>query len=437
MPFLPVLLTKTSAFALGLIGRGGSLPGELALRVDPQIFDQLTFDGPVILVTGTNGKTSTANMIADAFQHAGKKVVTNRKGDNLREGIAAALLKNASTSGHVKADAVVLEVDELNIRHILPHLPVAALVVNNFFRDQLDRAREMEQLIESIESVLPGFAGKLILNGNDPNVIRLKDKAPNAQAIYFGLAENAASVKTTGEASEGKFCPRCGSRLEYDYYQYSHIGKFHCTHCDYQTPALDIELTDIDLENGSFSEAGHAYKNPYEGMYSLYNAAALLAAAKTFGLPESAVEETFAHAPQPAGRNEHFQCGDKSVRLNLVKNPTGANEVMKVIEKDPTEKSVVIVLNDNEQDGTDVSWIYDTHFERLMNEKTASFWCTGTRGYDMALRLKYEGWSGPLQVVRDTEAALAEALKEGSNVYVIATYTALLPARNEIKKVCA
>ena len=216
------------------------MPGSIGCKVDANILSKLKFNGPVILVTGTNGKTSTANMITDLFEKAGYNVISNRKGDNLKAGIVTTLLTHAKLNGEIKANAVVLECDELNVRHILPFIPVTDFVVNNFFRDQLDRAREMEQLIDSIEKVLPAYRGRLILNANDPNVVRLNLVAKNASFSYFGMDENKYSVKTTKEASEGKFCPKCGARLEYSYYQYSHIGKFHCSKCDFQTPEMDI-----------------------------------------------------------------------------------------------------------------------------------------------------------------------------------------------------
>lgn len=433
MSLLSILAVKTSAGLLSLAGRGGSLPGSIGMKLDPDSLKKLKIEGPVILVTGTNGKTSTANMISDALEHAGYPVISNRKGDNLREGITTALLSKASPSGVIKG-ACVLEVDELNIKYILPNLPVTALVVNNFFRDQLDRAREMDQLIQSIESVLPSYEGTLILNGNDPNTVRLSLSAPHAKKLYFGLQENAGSVKETGEASEGKFCPVCKSRLDYDYYQYSHIGKFHCPNCGFATPKLDVELKDIDLAANSFTWKSKTFTGPYKGMYSMYNYAALAAAASLLHLPAEAIRKTFLHAPQPAGRNERFMNGGQEIILNLVKNPTGANEVMKVIDQDPREKDIVIVLNDNEQDGRDVSWIYDTNFEKVMDASTKQITCSGSRGNDMALRLYYGGYEGSLQVCDSLEQAVQHALDSRRTVYVIATYTALLPARNVITK---
>ena len=431
---LSILATKLSSSLLHLVGRGGSLPGSIGLKMDKNILNKLQFTGPVILVTGTNGKTSTANMICDVMEQGGYKVISNRKGDNLKAGITTTLLTNSSLTGKVNATACVLEVDELNIRHILPNIPVTALVVNNFFRDQLDRAREMEQLIESIENVLPSYTGELILNGNDPNVVRLSLKAPKAHVTYFGIDENKYSMDTTNEASEGKFCPKCGAKLIYDYYQYSHIGSFHCTKCDFESPNLDIKLQDIDLTHQTFVYDYRKFKQPYMGMYSMYNCAAVLAIAKFYKISLDHVEKVFANAPQPAGRNELFEKNGKTCILNLVKNPTGANEVMKVIEQDHDDKTICIVLNDREQDGTDVSWIYDTFFEKIMDSSTKEIICTGLRAYDMALRIYYGGYQGQIKVIENSQEAVHYTLSLNYKVYAIATYTALLPTRQIIVK---
>lgn len=434
MSKLSVLAAKTSKTLLSMIGRGGSMPGSIALKIDPDSLKKLKFNGPVILVTGTNGKTSTANMISSLFEKAGKTVISNRKGDNLKAGITATLLTNCKSNGTINGDVCVLEVDELNIRHILPYLPVSALVVNNFFRDQLDRAREMEQLIESIENVLPDYQGTLILNGDDPNTVRLALKAPKAKAVYFGIPKNQYSFQEAKEASEGKFCPVCAHRLHYDYYQYSHIGHFSCPNCDFKTPEYDVALTEIDLNDQTFVLDQVKYQGPYEGMYSMYNYAAVAAVMKHFGVSVDAYKKMLDDAPKPAGRNERFNKGNKQVILNLIKNPTGANEVMKVIERDNKEKSIVIVLNDHEQDGTDVSWIYDTQFEKFMNEKTKQVICTGTRAGDMALRMFYGNFEQGLSIEENLDQAIAKALQGSDNVYVVATYTALLTSRKAIMK---
>ena len=240
-------------------------------------------------------------------------------------------------------------------------------------------------------------------------------------------------MEHSAEAAEGKFCPKCGSRLEYDFYQYSHIGQFHCSSCDFATPKLDVCLDEIDLDAHTFRYDGHVYPMASDGLYSLYNCAAVLAAARSAGVDPKLAEKVFARAERPAGRNERFEKAGRDCILNLVKNPTGANEVMKVIEKDPAKKTIVIVLNDNAQDGRDISWIYDTVFEKLMDDSTEEIICTGTRAWDMALRIYYGGFTGKIRPEESMEAAVHEAL-QAPHVYAVATYTALLPTRNTIVK---
>lgn len=433
MKTLSIAATRLIRLLLSLVNRGGSLPGQIGLKIDSKILSKLSFDGVIIMVTGTNGKTSTSNLIADLLEKSGRTVLSNRRGDNMRAGVATAILTNTTLSGKVKADAMVLEVDELNVRHLLPQLPVDAFVITNFFRDQLDRAREMEQLIETIEKVLPAYEGTLVLNGNDPNVVRLSDKAPHADLFYFEVDHCSSSAVKASEASEGKFCPRCGSRLEYDYYQYSHIGVFHCTSCSFKTPKADVLLTDIDLKKQTFNWEGFSLRAPQEGLYAIYNCAAVCSVAKLLSIDSKLVKAVFDHAPQPWGRNEHFSFNGQECILNLVKNPTGANEVMKVIEADDRKKSVLIVLNDHDQDGTDVSWIYDTHFEKILAKETSTIICSGTRAYDMALRLRYEGTEKKIIIHEDLQEAVDALFAQHDNIlYAIATYTALLPTRNVI-----
>ncbi len=435
MRFLSIVTTRILKRLLLLLHRGGSLPGQIGLKFDQNVLSKLQFTGVIVLVTGTNGKTSTSNMIADLFEAAGKKVITNRRGDNMRAGIATTILTNTSIFGKVKADAMVLEVDELNVRHILPQLKVDAFVVTNFFRDQLDRAREMEQLIETIEKVLPAYEGTLVLNANDPNVVRLADKAPKASCCYFAVDRCSSSSNATMEASEGKFCPRCGKRLQYTYYQYSHIGSFHCSNCSFATPKATVCLTDINLEKRQFRWKEEMFQAPQEGLYAIYNCSAVCAIAQLFSIDCNYVKQVFNNAVQPWGRNEHFHFNGRTCILNLVKNPTGANEVMKVIENHTDPKAILIVLNDHDQDGTDVSWIYDTHFEKILASNTKAILCSGTRAYDMALRIRYEGYQGNIHVYEDLQKAIDELLAvENCTLFAIATYTALLPTRNAISR---
>lgn len=434
MNIIALCLGKCASFLLRLIHRGGSLPGAITLKLCPNIYSYFQYDGDVIVVTGTNGKTSTSNMISDMFVANGQHVISNRKGDNLKEGITTCILNHTSLSGRVHGDVMVLEVDELNVPYVMRHLSVRAFVVTNFFRDQLDRSKEMELLIQKIEASLQDYQGTLILNGNDPNVVRLYDHAPQASCITFGVDQCTASTRSTTEASEGKFCPRCNHALTYTYYQYSHIGVFQCSHCDYKTPLIDCLASDIDISKGMFTFKDTRFTAPINSLYTIYNCIAVLAVAKQFSISYPLVSTVFTNVVQPHGRNEVLQYQGLPYTLNLIKNPTGANEVLKVIEQDSEDKVLMIVLNDNPQDGTDVSWIYDAQFERVLNLSTKLIVCSGTRAYDIALRLKYAYYTGEIAVMEDYYDGLQRFYSELKKGYVIATYTALQPVRNAMRR---
>lgn len=434
MKFFALLVAKLSGSLLQMIHRGGSFPGSLALKICPHIFDKLKYDSKIILVTGTNGKTSTSNLISDTFVADGKRVINNRKGDNLKEGIASALLAHANLRGKIKADVMVLEVDELNIPYIMKHLRVHTLIVTNFFRDQLDRSKEMEQLIQKIEGAITQFTGTLVLNGNDPNVVRLQDAAKDATKKFFGTDECSTSTTTSQEASEGKFCPRCNNTLTYTYYQYSHIGVFHCSHCDFKTPHIEYKAENIDIQTGSFTYDRSIFTAPINSLYTIYNCMAVLAIARSNKIADTIVNLVFTNAVQPEGRNETFKYQNQNYTLNLIKNPTGANEVLKTIALDQEHKILMIVLNDNPQDGTDVSWIYDAQFERVLALSTDAIICSGTRAYDMALRIKYSDFKGDIIICDTMKDGLDKMYACKCRGYVIATYTALHTVRNLMRR---
>lgn len=434
MKSIAILLNKILSFLLNLIHRGGSMPGQIALKVDHNVLSKLDIQCPIIVVTGTNGKTSTSNLISSSFETAGKKVITNRKGDNMLEGITTCILKESSVSGAIHADYIVLEVDELNIPYVMQQLPVSHFVVTNFFRDQLDRAKEMEQLIQKIEGAIQDFKGTLILNANDPNVARLHYKAPNTKSVYFAMNRYEDSKETNTEASEGKFCPLCGGKLNYKFYQYSHIGEYECEHHDFKTPKDTLAGNVVNIEKRTFECKGKEFHAPQDGIYTMYNCMAVLCVMDLFNINFDDVEKTFATTQVPDGRNEIMEVNGQKCVLNLVKNPTGANEVMKVIEKDTDDKTILIVLNDRSQDGKDVSWIFDTHFEKIIGDSTSHIICSGSRCYDMALRLKYGGYSKRIEVEEDLQKAVSSLTHSDTTMYAIATYTALQPVRKLLRR---
>lgn len=430
---LRLAIVRLAAAVLKRAGRGGSFPGTLALKMDPDFISRFHLPETVILVTGTNGKTTTQNLIAESLRQAGRRVINNRRGDNLNVGIATLLAANSDLSYHVRADAAVIEVDELTVYRQFANLRPTALVVTNFFRDQLDRAGEMETIIRRIMEVTEDFEGHLILNGNDPNVMRIGENAKHARVHYFAVGHNEMSRSETDEASEGKFCPRCGRPLRYSYYQYSHIGSFLCENDGFGKAEYEVEVTSVDYQNGTFTAGGRIYTSFINTIYAVYNCAAVLTVMKVLGLDPACAEKVFSTFVLKEGRNEEFHLSRPCI-LNLAKNPTGTNEVLKYINSQPQDKNICIILNDNDQDGRDVSWIWDAHFERLNTPSVRMIVCSGLRAYDMALRLKYEGLEDRITVIEDPAEAVKWLDRQETDSFIISTYTALHSTRAILKK---
>ena len=414
-------------------GRGGSFPGVIALKLDKHFLEKFKMPKTVVLVTGTNGKTTTQNLIAGALREAGLKTINNHRGDNLNVGIASLLAANSDGSFRVKADAAVIEVDELTVYRQFKNLHPTALVVNNFFRDQLDRAGEMETIIRKIQEVTEDFEGDLILNGDDPNVIRIADTAKKARVHFFSVAKQEESKSVTDEASEGKFCPRCGKRLIYDWYQYSHIGRFHCSECGFGRIEPEVLVEKIDYRKQTFTAGGREYHSFLNTIYAVYNCAAVITTMKALHLNPVNADETFRTLVLKEGRNELFELS-KPCYINLIKNPTGSNETMKFITSQPGDKNLCIILNDNDQDGHDVSWIWDAHFERLNVPEIKKIVCCGLRAYDIALRLKYEGLEDRIIVIESPQEAVRWLNEQNLDSHIMATYTALHSTRAILRK---
>ena len=427
---LAILVARITKMILVLFNkRGGSLPGKLGMKIDPNIMNNIKYPNTIILVTGTNGKTTTTNMIYQVLIKEYNKVLGNIGGDNLYAGINTLLLLNTNFKGIINADAIVLEVDELSVNKVMKSIPVTHFILLNLFRDQLDRAGEMQIIINRFESILEYYKGSIILNGDDPNVFRLGYNKDNV--YYFSSSKQYDAKNTSNEATEGKFCFICNNLLEYDYYQYSHIGSFKCNNCKYDNNKSYIKAYDLDHNNYHFIVDNYRFNNPYKNIYSLYNCLSVITLSKLLNINYDKVNQVLDTFKMNDGRMEEFYINRKLI-LNLIKNPTGANEVIKIINKDNTNKDIWIILNDNGQDGRDVSWIYDVKFELLNNSNINNVICSGTRGYDLALALKYNNIDNI--IVFDNDKKAYEYIKGLSNIcYVLATYTALQKTRKLLK----
>lgn len=439
MKRLLILIGKIIVKLLNLMHRNaGNLPGIILWHLSRhKAVSMFKVDCPIIAVTGTNGKTSVTNCIAQLFERSGKKIIINREGNNLDTGICSMLLKHCDMSGKVEADYLILETDESHVPVVYSQLKLDTLVVLNFFRDQLDRNGEMETLIQKINGFCKTFEGNLILNGDDPNTARLGRANPNNKNVkYFHAEPYAFATEKIFEASEGRFCPFCGETLEYEYYQYSHIGKFLCKKCGFGSYDPYITAKDIDLEKPVFTADGHTYSPKLNSIYNVYNMTAVAAAAKLYRIEQNITDEVINKYTVRNGRMENFMLGKSKATLNLAKNPVGANMTLRVMNEMQGEKELLFVLNDNIADGLDVSWIYDINFSIF--ERVTRVVTSGTRAYDIAVRIKTAGYDAARIVVRpDLDKAVEELASTDGRKFVIANYTAVQPTRAALKRYIA
>ena len=423
-------------------GRGGtSLPGKLLLRLAPRAIEQLAGRLPEgnAVISATNGKTTTAAMVSAVLRRRGATLVHNRAGANMAGGIASTLAAAASPSGRSLSGRFGLfEVDEFWLGQVTEQLQPRVLLLANLFRDQLDRYGELETIAERWAEVTASLDGRttLVLNADDPLVADLgRDRSA---VTYFGVDDHSLAYAELQHASDSKHCRRCGAAYVYDAAYLAHLGHYHCPQCGARRPQPAVVAREVELRgirSAAFTLAAGAdsvrVELPLPGLYNVYNAlgAAALALELGVGLPEIAAG---LEAVEPAfGRAETVRLGGREASLLLVKNPAGANEVLRTLALERRELDLLGVLNDGIADGRDVSWVWDADWE-LLRDGVRRMTCAGTRAAELALRLKYAGVDeSRLRVVDELPAALDTALADGDGpLYVLPTYTALIELKD-------
>ncbi|MFR2570498.1 MAG: MurT ligase domain-containing protein [Clostridia bacterium] len=433
--FFIILIMKILNIALKICGKhGGNFLGKIAFDLNPEIFKYFKVHCPVIAVTATNGKTMTTNAIGQVLQRAGNKIISNKEGNNMETGILSTLLKNCSLTGKINADFLVFEVDEGYVPIVFKDFRLDTLVILDFFRDQLDRNGEVESLILKINKFLKTYTGNLVLNNDDPNVARLGSANPNNKNIYyFSVDKYEFATDTMKEAGEGKFCPFCKTKLQYEYYQYSHIGKFICPNCDYGNNQIYKKATNINLNNKCFEVDNVIYHTKSNSIYIIYNFTAVIACVSLYNIDTESIQKTLSEFELNNGRLEKIIIHGSETIINLAKNPTGANVSLRLLNEDDSPKDLLFILNDNKADGFDVSWIWDINFSSLNN--VSRIITAGTRGYDMAIRIKTAGFDeNKIDAHLNLEEAVKSLYSTPGKKYVIANYTSLQPTRAEILK---
>lgn len=431
--FFIIFIMKILNIILKIFGKnGGNLLGKIAFKWNSKIFQYFKVECPVIAVTATNGKTMTNNAIGYVLKTANKKVVSNVEGNNMETGILSTLLKNCTLTGKIEADFLVFEVDEGYVPIVFKDLKLDTLVILDFFRDQLDRNGEVETLILKINEFLKTYNGNLVLNNDDPNVARLGQANPNNKNVYyFSVEKYKFATDEEKESGEGKFCPFCSTRLEYEYYQYSHIGKFKCPNCNYGNNNIYKLATDIDLKNRTFKIDDITYHIKFNSIYNIYNFVAVISALSLYNIDNEIVQKALSQFVLNNGRLEEIKIKDIDTIINLAKNPTGCNVSLRILNEDDSEKELLFVLNDNLADGRDVSWIWDINFDNLNN--VTRIVTSGQRAYDIAIRIKTAGYDiNKIEPYLNLKDAVKSLYQTDTKKYIIANYTALQPTRTEI-----
>ncbi len=416
-------------------GRGGgtTLPGRLLLRLDPDAIDKLgsKLSRGSTLISATNGKTTTASMLATIMESAGRQPVHNRAGSNMTWGVATALLEQ-------KGDEGLFEVDEAWLPETASRLHPSTILLGNLFRDQLDRYGETETLADAWVEMARSLAGKtaFVLNADDPMIADI-GRHSGSMTTTFGVDDPTQALAELQHARDAKQCRVCGAELDYECAFVGHLGHYSCPSCGAGRPDPDVSATEVKLLGMEGLEAtitagsGSArLALPLPGLYNLYNALGAIATAIRLGIPLEEAVKALAGMKAVFGRVERIEIGPTALSILLIKNPAGANEVLRTLMLEPGQLKLWIALNDRIADGRDISWIWDADFELLANRFT-SVVCSGTRATELALRLKYAGWpEDRITVVKDLERSLDVALEDGPDrVFALPTYTALLELR--------
>jgi len=442
---LAIVVAKIAIALAKLLGYGGSnFGGELALRICPDILGWFgsQVKEKIILVTGTNGKTSTNNMIYSIIRESGHSCACNKLGANLDSGLISAFINNCNLIGHLEADYATLEVDEASLVKVMKHIKPHIIVFTNIFRDQLDRYSEIDALLNKIKaSIKSSQSTVLLINADDPSLVALGEELPNEK--YFYGIESPVDMGSEDLTRDSVFCKECGNRLSYKHYFYGQLGHYSCEQCGFKRPAPYYTAHVMDegtrrqltLSNREDSFSVHLDFN-ISDTYTIYNTLAAVSCAALLGnTAETILNGLGKYRPQ-VGRMERFFI-QKPIILNLAKNPVGFNESMKIINQDASPKVVAIGINDMPADGVDVSWLWDTNFEILLetDDTIVNYTVFGRRRYDMALRLKYAGIDqNKITILSTIEDAIGNVVETESNVgYVIVNYSLLFETQKILK----
>lgn len=441
---LSVISCKFCRFALRLLGRGGTdFPGRVALKLCPDLLGHLAKNVTTIIVTGTNGKTTTARMIEQALADSGISFFANRSGANLLSGVTAEFAMHSSMTGKCKYEYAVIESDEAAFKTIGRLVDAKAVVVTNVFSDQLDRYGDIGQTLENIRiGISHSKHAVLCLNADDSLSGSLAEGFENP-VVYYGV-DTPIYKSRVAEVSDAPFCRKCGHEYAYDYVTYGHLGGYRCPECGCSRPAPQISVSEVVSSDAECSkvvfrdgDASYPASINLPGGYNIYNACSTMACGKALGLDMGLVAQSLSAFSCGFGRMEKFEIDGVPLRMILIKNPAGCNQVLNFLTEMTEPFVFAVCLSDRTQDGRDISWIWDVDFERLvaMGDTLSHVLISGNRAADMAMRFKYAGLPmDKIQVIPDYLELTKICVSHRKPCYIMPTYTAMLSLRSTISK---
>ncbi|MFD3156022.1 MurT ligase domain-containing protein [Haloimpatiens sp. FM7330] len=431
--FISIITSKIVLKLSKTLFKGGSnFPGKIALKIDKNILKTITKNYKIIIVTGTNGKTTTTSMIYNILKKSGKNVITNNTGANMLPGVVACFVDNFSFNTPSKNKFAVIEVDEANVKFITKHVKPEIITITNLFRDQLDRYGEVYTTLNKIlEGIKLTPTSKLVLNGDESLLGDLDIKNP---LVYYGFGTSPTNTNKIGVNADAKFCKKCKAPYKYNFVTYNHLGDYYCDQCGYKRPNLKYTMNKIiDLTESCstvlINKKEFSINQP--GTYNIYNALCAYSICKEFDINDSIMRESLGNQKSSFGRQETINIEGKNIKIILVKNPAGYDEAINTITLNKKIIDMTFLLNDNYADGRDVSWIWDVNFEKLTSLNIGNIIISGVRLYDMAIRLKIAELDESKFNLCENYERVVDQIKSSNSetTYVLTTYTAMLEFR--------
>ncbi|MBE3559665.1 MAG: DUF1727 domain-containing protein [Ktedonobacteraceae bacterium] len=431
------------------IGGGTSLPGMIARRIDPNVLKLVVGASKAkkIVITGSNGKTTTARMTAAIADASGQRVSQNRTGSNLLQGVTSVAVNFANIFGQLDSDVLLFEIDEGTIPLAVPEIQPDVVVITNIFRDQLDRYGELYSVANALNKMLEDLpdSATILLNGNDPQVANFGANA-KARRLFFGLETTDVGTPVPEQSADIIRCIHCNSDLEYKVAYMSHLGIYRCPTCGYTLPTLDIAATSIRLAEDGAGPTHVTLRTPHgemqlmiplPGLHNVYNAAAAIGAAMAAGFDMEKVQAALSSIRPAFGRLEKIEAGDKTIYLTFVKNPTSFNLMLRLIAQHPGKKHFLMAMSHTAVDGEDFAWLWDVDIEEMVPD-ILDVVCSGNKPEEIAMRLKYAGLPiNRFSIIHEREEALDAALSHvepGGTLYIMSGYTPTHELRRIMQK---